>query len=284
MVKLGPIKKLGTIWWFEFFDCEETNVEKLTHELMGLMDQFESNYSRFLETSLLSMLNNTGILHNPSGEFIDLLTIARTAYKETNGVFNIAIGGYLEASGYNQNYSFTREESVPIIPPLDEVLTVTEEVVTLKYGARIDFGGFGKGYLIDLLATHLKKTWSQEFLINGGGDMYGTLENGGAITIGLAHPKTQEQIGSLALSNMGFAASSPYLRTWKDQYNTSHHHLIGNEDAQAVFVTAQSALTADIWATTLSIDATQTPPPSVSFTVWKEDTTDKYTENSPTHL
>jgi FAD:protein FMN transferase len=272
MVKLGPFKKLGTIWWFEFFDIETSCEEVLTVRLLAEMDRFEYAYSRFLPDSVVTRLNDHGILENPTSEFCELLRIGEKAYEDTGGVFNIAVGKYLEETGYDSTYSFQKKDSVTIIPPLHDVLTVTDAKVALKGGARIDLGGFGKGYLIDHLAKLLvHEKWSTQFLINGGGDMYATHEHDNPIVIGLQHPMSDSQVGSLPLSECGFAASSPYMRRWTDQYNETHHHLVGNAHAGAVYVVAKTALTADIWATTLAINPDVPPPCDVTWFLWTEE-------------
>jgi FAD:protein FMN transferase len=269
MVKLGPFKKLGTMWWFEFFDIPESNTEPLTERLLTEMDRFEKAYSRFLPDSVVTRLNDSGVLTAPSTEFCALLRIAEKAYIDTKGVFNIAVGNYLEQTGYDAQYSFESKGATPVVPVLSEVLVVDDTQITLKNGARIDLGGFGKGYLIDRLAELLvNEKWSAQFLINGGGDMYVTHDVGSPITIGLQHPQNDSQVGSLPLQDMGFAASSPYLRRWKDQHNKVHHHLVGNADAGAVYVVGPDALTADIWATTLAINPDISPPTDVTWFLW----------------
>lgn len=272
MVKFGPFTKLGTVWWFEFFDVSETQAALFFPRLVAEMDRFESVYSRFISTSLVSTLNDTGRLDAPSEEMLTLLRIGENAYRDTGGVFNMAVGGYLESIGYDADYSFRSQSQIVPIPRLGDVLLIQERSVILKEGARLDFGGFGKGFLIDRLAMLMQyEGWSRHFLINGGGDMYMTSDNGEPITISLAHPLDQSSIGSLALHDCGFAASSPYVRRWKDREGNEQHHLVGSHDAHAVYIVAPSALTADIWATTLSIDSQKVAPENVAFFMWNAE-------------
>ena len=269
MITLGPIEKLGTTWWFEFFDLDEEQTEYVKIRLSEYMDTYENNYSRFIDESIVCQLNDTGVVTDPSAEFLGMLQIATDAYRETNGVFNIAVGDHLEKSGYDRTHSFHSVETPDSIPKLDDVLSVSEGEVRLDINARIDFGGFGKGYLIDLLVVFIQNELGlQEFLINGGGDIYATSQNGEPISIGLQDPQDRKKsVGSLQLHNQGFAASSPYVRVWTDQDGVEHNHLVGSEQLNAVFVTAPTATVADIWATTLAITSKTKPPSDVQFNI-----------------
>ena len=258
MITIGPIKKLGTIWWFEFFDLQEIDPQVLETRLVDCISQFENDYSRFDDDSLLSQLNRNHTMDlSNQREMKDMLNIAREAYRDTQGVFNIAVGDYLEKTGYDQDYSFT-SQAVQDIPDLEEVLSLDQDKVEIQSGVRIDFGGFGKGYLIDRVAQLLRTEFGLEyFLINGGGDMYATSNHGEPIVIGLQDPRTGDMIGSLPIFNQGFASSSPYLRRWKDQDGIEHDHLVAghNREKKITYITAPSAVMADIWATSLSLNS-----------------------------
>lgn len=268
MKALGPIKKLGTQWWFEFFDLPKgLDLEALSVELYEFMEVFENKYSRFRDTSELSQLNETKIWKDPSVEFLELFRIAFRAYRETNGLFNIAVGSYLEKSGYNRDYSFQSDAVLPEVPNLDEVLHVGTDQVILTKNARVDFGGFGKGYLIDLIAMFFKKKGIKYFLINGGGDIYVTSDKGDPVQIYLQDPINRDvAAGAIYAKDQGFAASSPYLRSWSSNGKLFTHLVSKNgQEPKGVFVLASTAVWADIWATTLAVDSDIVPPKEIEF-------------------
>jgi thiamine biosynthesis lipoprotein len=123
----------------------------------------------------------------------------------------------------------------------------------LEHG-QLDLGGIGKGWAIDQVATLLQHAGIEGFLINGGGDMYGTHEKGEPITIYLEHPKVpQTYLGTTTIKNQGFAASSRHKRQWLTHQGMMSH-IVGDEGAtDASFVIAKTALTADVLATTALI-------------------------------
>jgi len=256
MSTLPTISALGTQFFIEIFDEEagEAKLDAAYCSIQLLLTTFEENYSRFKPHSLLSRLNADRQLENPPLEFVELLNLGLRLYEETDGIFNLLVGETLNARGYDANYSFKSVAEPDQIPNPIQSLVITKNKIILKDGL-IDLGGYGKGYAIDLIAELLRTKYGfLFFLINGGGDIYGTSENESPITIYLEHPTEKETyVGATRIYNCGFAASSPHKRQWKDGA-TTHNHIVdtkkenGNKP-DASFITAPSALMADVFGT-----------------------------------
>ena len=261
MLKIGPIEALGTVWWFEVFTpLKETKAQEIEDLLRLRLQSFNNTYSRFNLDSVVSELNTHGELHNPSDELLTLLKLGQEYHQATAGIFNFLTGSNQEQNGYDTDHSFiaSTESQEVANPQLD--LEITPDRVLLHKG-KVDLGGFGKGWLIDDLARTLKSHDVSEFLINGGGDLYGTSENDQPIIITLQHPFSNGLfIGSITLHYQALAASSPTLRTWQDpNSNRQYSHFINptstnTESRYATFVTSPSAADADMLATALSIE------------------------------
>lgn len=266
-INFPTINALGTIWWIEVFDDihiqDEERFAVIHTDIKAFLFTFEANYSRFKPDSILSQLNATRVLTNPTTEFQTLLRLGIEQYDRTDGIFNMMVGATLVAQGYDKEYSFTPSISNPPTQCLSiphEVIHITPEKVTLDQGL-IDLGGFGKGYAIDQVAQILKAHKVKGFLINGGGDMYATSDQGKPITIYLEHPTIADTyIAETTLLNQGFAASSPYKRSWKyagvtythiidTVVNVTKNNVGTNARPDATFSKASSACTADIFAT-----------------------------------
>jgi len=243
---------LGTTWWIEIFEelSEQTGAE-IKDFCTGFATTFEANYSRFKTDSLISLLNRDRVIEQPSAELVQLLTYGKQLYLRLDTHFNILTGHILEARGYDADYSFaTTSNSIPAGNPVTD-LQITPDKIILLGESRVDLGGFGKGYLIDLLASELKQAYDiEQFVINGGGDMYATNNNGKPIAIHLEHPtKPGTMITHTALLNQGFAASSPHKRVWENTAG-KHSHIITNQlTADATFIKATSSADADAIAT-----------------------------------
>lgn len=241
---------LGTTWWIEIFD--QLEAERLTiifDDCQAFVSAFENNYSRFKADSLISKLNTNRVFQNPSKEFKEILSYGKSMYVRSNTHFNLLTGHIQEANGYDAEYSFIGTETAPAAGnPITDLL-IAEDQIELLGDSNIDFGGFGKGFLVDMLAKRLQTEHGCEFfLINGGGDIFVTSNNDKPITIYLEHPtKEKTGIGTTPLKNQAFASSSPFKRTWKTS-NGTQSHIIG-ETRLTSFIKADSAADADVFAT-----------------------------------
>lgn len=268
-MKLAPnhtIEKfqgIGTYWWVEIFD-EDFDPMRIDTFVKDTMATFEANYSRFKEDSLLSQLNTNRVLEKPSGEMLELLFTGVCFYTESKGVFNFAMGKTLSDRGYDAKYSFTskQQENTSPAPDLKQVLSIdTQKIELLDPDVHIDFGGFGKGFLIDKLAKGLHKELGLKyFLINGGGDMYVTSERGEPFELYLEHPTHEgEYLHKIYLEDKAFCSSSPYKRRWKDRATGEiKTHILNPDDidaqiSTAAFTVAKTAAEADAYATVATI-------------------------------
>lgn len=262
MTTLPTITGLGTTWWIEIFDeltSEKTQI--VYDDLRFFITNFNNKYSRFQSESIISLLNDTRHILKPDTETLDILRYGLTLYQETHGVFNFLVGQAMQHNGYDAVYSFTPKEDSVLTPDPTHALTLHEDKIILTLG-QIDIGGYGKGYLIDMIAAHLTdKHGVKEFLINGGGDMYATSEHGKPVTIYLEHPTIpRSYIEETTLFYEGFAASSTHKRRWESG-GTTYSHIIDTKLGESslnglgIFVKAPTARAADAWATTLVISA-----------------------------
>ena len=258
---LPTISALGTTWWIEIFDESTPDRLDTAHtSVQALLFKFEIRYSRFRADSNVSILNHTGLLLAPEPEFLELLHYGLAAYDRTEGIFNLMVGATLVASGYDSSYSFTAKPHTDTIPNPHQVLSLSPDQIALSAGM-IDLGGYGKGYAIDVVAKYLREELGFKFfLVNGGGDMFGTSNHGESITLYLEHPlATKTYLATTTIFEQGFAASSPHKRAWKSS-GKDYTHIIDTHKSKnigdkpdAIFITAPSAVDADMFATTALI-------------------------------
>lgn len=256
---IKDIQGLGTTWSFEFFgEIDQLHIQAY---LQKRIQYFNDQYSRFLDSSLLSQLNKSQKLDNPPVEFFDMLELAFEYYKVSGGVFNIATEQIQVANGYDKDYSFTpKNPAHKNNCSLLEILEFDSKSIVLKKEACLDLGGVGKGYLIDKLAEELRSKFGlQYFVINGGGDIYATSNQGEPISFCLEHPqKPGLYIGKILLENQGLCASSPFKRRWKDNQGEEVSHIINPHSAdekvsRSSFVISDKCVDADILATIFTL-------------------------------
>ncbi len=241
---------LGTHWWIEPIGAELS--AELTSDITSFIKTFEQTYTRFSDTSLLGQLNLHKRLARPSKEMLAMLEFARGFQKTTGGVFNISVGGELVRRGYGRTGQGSISASF-----WDEV-TLTPEEIRIPGEISLDFGGFGKGWLIDQLGELMASEGTPYFIINGGGDIL--VRSSEPIEFALEHPvDASKQIGSTRIQQGALAVSSGIKRSWQSGGQHQHHIIDprtgkpSDSDIVSSYIRADSALVADVCATVLLI-------------------------------
>ncbi len=243
---------LGTVFWVECFDLslKENLVRRLliAEDLYTYISTFEEKFSRFKKSSLVTRLNKDKKVLYDEDLFV-MLSFGKDLSEKTNTLFSLYLGNELIEKGYGE-----KDFQTVSFEKISSNFTRKGKEIFLEGGGAVDLGGVGKGYLIDLLANRLQKKWGVLFfLINGGGDMYGTTDNGEPLQILLEHPLEKEiYLGKIEIKYQGFAASSSFKRMWnKEGKEVNHFVTQGDEVWGASFVVAKNALIADALATCL---------------------------------
>lgn len=246
------IEALGTYWWIE--NLSGNVIPKSFCDILdGVIREFEDNFSRFNENSWVSKLSRSGSIDNPPKEMLDMLDFAREINIMTEGIFNPLVGAKLQSIGYGIG-----SPQYCQVDDFCNAISWSSRKVILKKDQSLDFGGFGKGWLIDKLAQLMRDKGIENFIINGGGDLYVSSDQ--KIDFGLEDPYNNKKIvGSVKLKEGALAASSTLKRTWIHN-NKDYHHIIDPRSSSstespviASFVIAKTALIADAAATVLII-------------------------------
>lgn len=281
-------KALGTVWWIDL-PVIDFDYDTLENEILAKVTDFESKYSRFKDTSLLYRLNKNKVFKNAEPEFVDLINYGLEMYKQTDGLFNMSVAAQLERDGYGAvttphaviSDDLTRDVNVRLSGnvtsdslPHQSALQGTKSppvalanssdsgnpkllpVIKLSPSTTLDFGGFGKGWLVDEVAKIVRSHGINNFIVNGGGDI---LVGDEVQEIAIEHPtKPGYAIKKIKLKNQSLASSSSLKRTWKDKTGQTKTHIInptGNDinNLLSVHVIADTALLADTLATVFLI-------------------------------
>ncbi len=136
--------------------------------------RIEQKYSRYLEGSMLSKINNAnGSRVRIDAETYQLLNAADILCQESNGMFDISSGVFRKI------WTFDGQKTIPSQVEIDEVLEhvgwsrikLDEESLQLERGMQIDFGGIGKEYAADRCAALAPEILGKSVLVNLGGDV-----------------------------------------------------------------------------------------------------------------
>ena len=114
-----------------------------------LVDRLERELSRFIPNSDIARINHleAGELTRVAPSTLECLAIARHAFELTGGAFDISIG-----------------TGLPTLDLDHEACTVR----ATENGVRLDLGGIGKGYAVDLMAEVLEEWELPVALVHGG--------------------------------------------------------------------------------------------------------------------
>lgn len=242
---LHTFDAIGTAWSIQ---TDFPLSDSLKTAIRDEISQVNREYSRFVQTSLVSQLAQNGGSATFSHGIPELFELYDTLYRVTDGQVTPLIGNILNDLGYDARYSFTTR---PIRPLKDyQILSHQNQTITLSEPAMIDVGAAGKGYLIDRVSAIISRDHTS-FTVDGSGDLY---SRGVSQTVALEHPKDPSlAIGHIVLKDAALCASATTRRAWGDGL----HHIINPSTAQpvrditATWVLANSALVADGLATAL---------------------------------
>lgn len=251
-MQVYEFEAIGTHWAIEILSAQAFTDELIT-TIHRTVDLFDQRYSRFRDDSLVAQLAREGELPDPPEEFVDMLSFAKDMYEISEGAFSIAVGASLHRMGYG-----SRIHGHDILRNIWDEITYSRQKIVIPRGEMLDFGGFGKGWLIDRFVDVMRTAGIHEFIVNGGGDLY--CESNTLIEFKLEDPHDEtKQFGQTRITHGALAASNTIKRAWQDG-EVRKHHIIDpvTDDSSdsgviAAYVRADTALIADTMATILIV-------------------------------
>jgi thiamine biosynthesis lipoprotein len=220
-----------------------SDLDSLIAESFSFIEDFETKYSRFISGNTLDTLNQTKTWILPP-EIISLLELTKKVSSLTQGYFDITVLPILENNGYG-----IHKQKLPDTVGYKNIHIERNNIV-LKNDIYIEFGSFGKWYIVDCLYNTLTKK-SDNFIINFWWDIRVKWEH----TILLEDPlDTKKHIWNISLNNSAIASSS-----WNKRKIWEWHHIVNPKNDSrspkilAVYVTHKLWVFADIFSTALFV-------------------------------
>lgn len=191
----------------------------------------DARFSRFVPHSELSLLNEAHDME-VSAEFLNATLKARRLFEETRGVFNPLV--QIARFGYDRDFAQLQDGGVHDDTPYDidfSSTTIDQAAsrVRLRPGQRLDYGGFLKGYLAELLAKEIEAHFCdvRGVVVNLGGDIHarGADEEGREFVFYIHNPGPGTEDIPVTLHNQSLATSGTYKRHWMHAGKPTHHIL-----------------------------------------------------------
>jgi FAD:protein FMN transferase len=236
-----------------------------------LIEESEQRFSRFLDHSELSLLNQTaGQWFQASPGMYELVKLAQNYYYQTGGLFDPSILPALKRAGYDRSMEeiWARGVGDPL-PGSDREKNSFGAVrfdpetckIWLPPRMEIDLGGIAKGWIAEQAAAVLS-LYNEACAVNAGGDMVlvGLPQGQSKWEVALEDPRDPE--GTLAVLKVGpgaVATSSITKRSWQ-RGDKRQHHLIDPRSGEpavtdwlSVTVIDPQVTTAEVYAKVLLI-------------------------------
>jgi thiamine biosynthesis lipoprotein len=247
-----------------------SNMTLLLSQLKTTILSFEQRFTRFTSTSELTAVNHqAGTDTKISPEFSALLATALDWAKRTGGLYNPLILPALQSAGYVGSWPRPAKRTAStdytnrrMTTPNRIKLTGTQ--LKIPSDSALDFGGIGKGYLLDQLAeiTKLFDAQLAGFWFSLGGDIIarGLSPDSKPWSIGIARAASPDELAGQFVAADGapifaVATSGVTKRQGTNHQGQSWHHLIdprtgapAKTDLLTVSVRAVSATAAGILA------------------------------------
>lgn len=257
---------LGSVARFTIVsDVGAPEIKSMFAELHSRTEAFEQRFSRFRTDSELTRFNaQAGERALISTEFQQLLETARDLAVQTNGLFNPFVLPALQQAGYIGTWptpatstaatDFSERKSVNITE-----IEIGDGWARMPADGALDFGGIGKGYLLDQLAAWLEKRQLSGFWLSLGGDIVAAGHDVDDTNwrVGIQHAmNTDKAIGEITFSTARQAVATSGVTKRKGFHEgRPWHHIIdprtgmpAKTDVLTATVVAPKATVADVYA------------------------------------
>ncbi len=245
---------------------ERDEAARLLSRTEKALREVEARMSRWLDDSEISRLNaaESNRLVELSPSTLDVLRAARAAHRATGGAFDATCGPVLqlwrEAAQQGRSPDQQRLDAARSATGWGN-LELTDRGA-LKHNAQtsVDLGGMAKGYAIDRAAELLRAEGVEGAMVDVGGDVacFGRPPRERAWRVQIQNPFGPGVLLELRLSERAVCTSGNYARFFEIA-GRRQSHIIDPRSGRPVkgvasaTVVAPDAMTADIWATALSV-------------------------------
>lgn len=239
---------IGTKWSIDVYGKFSEDIKQ---KLIDRIEEFDHNYSRFRNDSLVSKMSEKAGTYNLPADAEVMIDLYQKLYKITQGQITPLVGNLISDAGYDKNYSF---KSKTVHAPGRWEDTLEYKIGTLKIvkPVLLDFGAIGKGYLVDILADLLERQGINTFCIDASGDLL-CKNLAYPEIIGLEHPDAiGSVIGTIEIQSGALCGSAVNRRTWQKYHHIMNPRTLRSQDGiKAVWVQAATTAVADGLSTAL---------------------------------
>ncbi len=197
-----------------------------------------------------------------------LIVRSQALYDDSEGLFNPAMGELIHIWGFDQ------DERPPGPPPpaeqiaawvraapgMDDIELDGIRIRSRNPHVRLDFGGFAKGYGVDIAIARLRELGITDAIVNAGGDLRAIGRHGRRPwNVGVRHPRREGMIALIQVEGDEAVVTSGDYERYFEWEGRRYHHILDPRTGYpargttSVTVLHRDAGTADAAATALFI-------------------------------
>ena len=224
----------------------------------------EARMSTWIESSELSKLNRAGadVLVELSDESLRVLREAKRLAEATDGAFDITAGPMFErwklAAADGRPPTEKQLSDARAVSSWAAIKLTERGAIKRIRTARVDLSGIAKGYAIDQAVQAMRDAGVARGAVDVGGDARAFGGEGEPISVGLRNPFGEGAWGAVRITHAAVCTSGNYAR-YVEIGDRRYSHIVDPRTGvpadltPSVTVIAPDAMTADAWATALSV-------------------------------
>ena len=166
---------------------------------------------------------------------IPIIERSKMLYRQSDGLFNPAIGRLLNLWGFQSSERPQRPPPsktaiaalVDARPAMDDVSIEEGVLRSSNPNVQFDFGAFAKGYAIDLAIERLQAMGVEHAIVNGGGDLRAIGSKGGRPwRVGIRHPQGEGILAALEVSGDESVFTSGNYERFNEYEGVRYTHIL----------------------------------------------------------
>ena len=261
----------GTLVEVTMINAEEDHATAAYNAILDDFSYMHTTWHAWKPNALARMnaLLQTGASFSLAPSILPLITSAQTLSVQSEGLFNPTIGQLVKLWGF---HSDERDEDTP--PPMDDELSqllshapsMSDIIIDglsmhgKNKNIQLDFGGFAKGYAVDVAIEHLRELGIKNAIINAGGDLRAIGRHGDRPWhIGIRHPRQEGVFAAIDIEGDESVFTSGDYERFFENGGKRYHHIIDPRtgkpanQTRSVTVVHSNGATADAAATALFV-------------------------------
>jgi thiamine biosynthesis lipoprotein len=261
----------GTLLEIRAYTADATVFARAVKALDGEFQRMHKDWHAWRPGGQLAALNQA-IAEGRSAEIdpalLDLLRQGRAFYRQSEGLFNPAIGRLIGLWGFHSDVPPGGPPPAPEAiaallqaqPGMDDLVFQDSSVGSRNPVAQLDLGAYAKGYALDLAVASLRQAGIGDVIVNAGGDLCVSGQHGERPwRIGIRHPQGKGVIASLEVSDGECVLTSGNYERYREYEGIRYAHIIDPRSGYpvrhvaSVTVVARDGALADAAATALSV-------------------------------